>query len=224
MISEGTIPDPEVVQQELETEVSKIEYLAARNWVEEILELLTRPLRALNFTSSSTSNLIATIIGVILVGVLIWWAVRTWRPREETPANTENELLIDPEISPQEYRDQALSLRETDPDQAVKHAFRCAMAILNQAEIIPVTPGRTAGEMALLMRREFPDLSETIDASSLAFNTAAYATTPAPRVNVNDVNTILILADALRTRVEAKATAANIAPAPAAAPQWEVQL
>lgn len=220
----NTAPDPDAVQQELSIEVSGAEYLFSRNWFEEILTYILKPLKSLQLASASTSGIIAVIVGVLLVAGLVWWAVRTWRPREKKQTGDAEELLIDPKISPQEYRDRALALRETDPDEAVKNAFRCAIAILDRAEIIPVTPGRTAGEMGQLMRRQFPDLGETINASSLAFNTAAYATTPAPRVSPNDVNTVLILADALRTRVQANASAANITPVNVPSPQWEVQL
>ncbi|EEH64366.1 hypothetical protein HMPREF0044_0103 [Gleimia coleocanis DSM 15436] len=223
-ILQSAQPDPEQIQSDLWWEMLKPEYLLKYDWMRYILNLILRPLKGLGGTSTSTiSALLWVLLGVIII-FIGWWAWRTWRPRKKISADTTEELLIDPSISPQEYYQQALALRETDPDEAVKHAFRCSVAILDRAEVITVTPGRTAGEVAILMRRNFPDLSETINASATAFNTAAYSLEPAPRINVNDVNTVLILADALRTRVESKATGANVAPVATPTPQWEVSL
>lgn len=222
--NEDYAPDPDQLQKELVEEATRWEYLSKRDWISEILDFLFSPLKSLQQTTVNTTNLLIIAFFTLMLLALIWWAIRTWRPRKKNPEAETAELLIDPKITPEEYHQRALALRETDPDEAVKNAYRCAVATLDRAEIIIVTPGRTAGEVALLMRKNFPDLTETIKAAALAFDTAAYATLPAPRVNVNDVNTVLILADALRTRVEAKATAANVTPTEVASPQWEVNL
>lgn len=222
--NEDYAPDPDQLQQELVKEATRWEYISRRNWIDEILDFIFSPLKNLGYTSVNTTNVLITIFFAVILIALIWWAVRSWRPRKKNLEAAEEQLLIDPKISPEEYHQRALALRESDPDEAVKNAFRCAVATLDRAEIIIITPGRTAGEVSLLMRKHFPDLTETIKASALAFDTAAYATQPPPRVNVNDVNIVLILADALRTRVEAKATAANVIPTAVATPQWEVSV
>ncbi|MCS4485080.1 hypothetical protein NXS08_06320 [Gleimia sp. 6138-11-ORH1] len=217
-------PDPDKLQKELVDEATRWEYLSKRNWIEEILDIIFSPLRHLTNTAASTTSIILTIFFVTVLLTLITWIAYTWRPRKKEIVEEQEEQLIDPRIPPEKYHQWALQLRETNPDEAVKNAFRCAVATLDRAEIIVVTPGRTAGEVALLMRKNYPDLTQTINASALAFNTAAYSTLPAPRVDVNAVNTVLILADALRTRIEANATAANIIPPEIPSPQWEVNL
>lgn len=218
------LPDADQLQNELWWEMFKPEYILKYDWMGLIIYWITKPLKGLGNTSASLIEILLWFLLLIALSLLAWWGWRTWRPRKKITEPKAEQLLIDPKISAAEYQQKALQLRETNPDEAVKNAFRSGVATLDRAEIMSVTPGSTAGEAALIMRRNFPDLAETIDLAALLFNTAAYSLTPAPRTTPNDVNTVLILADALRTRVEATATAANVQAGSTPAPQWEVSL
>lgn len=197
------IPTPDEARDWLSDELLKPEYLSRRNWLRDFFDWLFAPLLRDLDVSADTAWIIISIIIMLLLVALLWWMIRNIRGRAQTSRAAEpgDDALLDPTISPEEYLQLAVDYRETNPDEAVKAAFRSIIARFDRAGILHISPGRTVGEVARTMSTEYPDLRQDIHHSAAAFNTAAYSTDPQPRTTVADVDILLRLSHAIHARM-----------------------
>ncbi|MDO5720454.1 MAG: hypothetical protein Q4P05_06925 [Actinomycetaceae bacterium] len=196
-------PTPDEAREWLSDELLKPEYLSRRNWLQDFFDWLFAPLLRDLDISADTAWIVITLFILGLVVALLWWIFRNIRGRAQLSraAQPGDDALLDPTISPEEYLQLAVEHRETDPDEAVKAAFRSIIARFDRAGILHISPGRTVGEVARTMSAEYPDLYRDIQHSAAAFNTAAYSTDPKPRTTVADVDVLLRLCHAIHARM-----------------------
>lgn len=196
-------PSPDEARDLVRQELSKTEYQEKRDWLQEFLSWLLRPLQGLFDTDTPVPT--EPFIAVLIVGLLalVGWLlytrlIRAPKQVEETAEDT----LVDPRISAEEYRQLASNLRASDPEEAVKAAFRAIIARMDQSGLTSTAPGRTVGDVTRAISARYPELRKPAQECAKAFDIAAYALLPNGRVDVVDVDQVLYLDDQVKQRLQ----------------------
>jgi len=128
----------------------------------------------------------AMVIGVLLVGALIWLASRA-RASARAPRGTPG-VLTDEEITAAGLRARAeAALADGRHEEAVLNGFRALAARQVERGRLDDTPGATAHEVAGVLAREFPDRWPRVDRSAALFDSVLYGDRPATREQALDV-------------------------------------
>lgn len=202
-------PSPDEGRELFREELSKSKYLEKRDWFQEFLRWVLRPLEVY-FTDGEpipTEPFLAVfIIGILAVA---GWLIYTRFVREQRGSvDVPEDALIDPRISAEEYRQQALQLRDSNPEEAVKAAFRAIIARMDNSGLTSTAPGRTVGDVTRTISGRYPDLRSSAQECAQSFDIAAYALIPSGRVDVIDVDQTLYLDDRVKERLQSEQVSA----------------
>lgn len=136
--------------------------------------------------------MIVGITAVVVMLVLLTWGML--RRYQRTPrAAKKDASLANVDLSPGQYRQQAATWRDSDPDAAVKAAFRAVVAELETQGAIMPSRGRTSGEIYRTVAVRLPHLRGLAARGAQLFDLAAYDDSSQQRCTSSDVDEVLDL-------------------------------
>ncbi|HIW47528.1 MAG TPA: DUF4129 domain-containing protein [Candidatus Yaniella excrementigallinarum] len=128
-----------------------------------------------NVDASGTGGVVIQILLVLAVGVVIFVLIRYFRPSVSPDAVDDDEHLVDPTVSAEQYFAQAQSYLEAGQlDQAYIHAYRFMVRLAQQRKLVDVTPSTTATSFGWSLGAVLPGHREDIYAASSQFNQIVY--------------------------------------------------
>lgn len=195
-------PSPDEARELLHRELLKREYQPAQAQSSIWAWLVDRfGLDAFMLAIRSYNWVIGAIVVAIVVALIVGVITRVRREESTVVANG-----LQAKKSSNEYRERALALRDTDPREALKAAFRALIALLDR-NTSAAAPGRTVGDIARLVGNKYPDLAERARRSASKFDIAAYSLETVESVGREDVDALLDLIDSVEQRIRAEINA-----------------
>ncbi|MDO5049849.1 MAG: hypothetical protein Q4D87_08205 [Actinomycetaceae bacterium] len=196
-------PSPDEGRELLRRELLKGEYQEKRNWFEEFLLWLVQPLNDwIGDGGEIPTRPIIIVLIIAIVAVGSWIIYTRFLRGGGSPEIVVGDALLDPSIPPEEYRQRAIQMREGDPSEAVKAAFRAIVARLDRSGLTSTAPGRTVGDVTRTIGAKYPDLAQLAHVCGQSFDVAAYALIPNGRVDTVDVDQVLYLDDQVIDRLQ----------------------
>lgn len=196
-------PSPDEGRELLRRELLKPDYQEKRDWLHEFLLWLLNPLnRFFPKDAQIPTKPILILLIVVLLGVGAWLIYSRFLRSSKKEAPQVSDALVDPTIAPDEYRNQAMRLRVSDPEEAVKAAFRAIIARLDRSGLTSTAPGRTVGDVARTIGGRYPELRPAAQESASSFDIAAYALVTTGRVSSFDVDKVLNLDEKVMNRLQ----------------------
>lgn len=191
-------PSPDEARDWLGRELTRPEYLADRDWLAELLRMLRLSSTSGNDGSSLVGTWVATGLLVTLAVAVLWWVVRArWVAKAKPDAHDE---LVDPTVSPEDYRAQAeLAWASGDWDAVVIAGFRSLVSNLDRRQVLGNRPGRTTREVSASIAEAYPGVRDQVLGVASAFDHAAYGMTPSPRASRDQAQATLDLERHLRS-------------------------
>ena len=164
------------------------------NWLSRLLD---RGLAAARETPPLTT-FAAMLVGLLLVGAIVWLATRARRSRR-APAQR-GAVLADEQITSAQLRARAeRALAEERHSDALVDAFRAVALRQVERDRIDDVPGATAHEVALALAEVFPEDAADVTRCAGLFDLVLYGGRAATRAQAVDV---LGLDDRLDTRLD----------------------
>ena len=178
--------DPEAVRDAADDILSGADYERAEpEWLEQVWEWVLEGLRdlleglevpGLGGGATGGSSWISWLLLVIAIGLLIWILARYRRHRGSEDEEPESTVVLDPQRSADEWRDEARRLEQLERwDEAIRAEYRALVADLVDADLLPDTPGRTAGEYRRDVHRDLPQCATAFDEATDLFEPVWYS-------------------------------------------------
>lgn len=178
--------DPEAVREAADDILSGADYERAEpEWLDRLWEWVLERLRdlleglevpGLGGGATGGSSGISWLLLLIGIGLLIWIVVRYRRHRGSDDEEPESTVVLDPNRSADEWRDEARRLEQLERwDEAIRAEYRAMVADLVDADLLPDIPGRTAGEYRQDVHRDLPRFATPFDEATDLFEPVWYS-------------------------------------------------
>lgn len=176
--------DPDGIRSAADDILSGTDYdRADPEWLDEVWEWILERLNELfgrfeipGLAGGGGSSGISWLLMMVGAGLLIWLIVRYRRYRVPKDSEPESTVVLDPHRSADDWRSEARRLEEAGRwSEAIRAEYRAMVGDLVDADLLPDTPGRTAGEYQLDVRRDLPQFTEPFDAATELFEPVWYS-------------------------------------------------
>lgn len=168
-------PDDDHARQLLDSRIDTYDVdPAAMTLWERIISWLNDAL-AINIDPTGTGSVILQVLLVVAVGVLAFLLFRYFRPAGSPAGQHTDGQLADPDVSAEQYLDQAQRLLAAEQfDQAFLQVYRFMVRSAAQRGLAEVTPSTTATTFGWSLAGVLPEYRQAILDASTEFNRISY--------------------------------------------------
>lgn len=175
------VPDPDTARDLLKEELARSEYNPEPNLVVRLVHYIREAFSELfSFDTGEFSLRSALIIGFVIVLVILFSLIlanpiRLRNRRVHSVMDEEDVTLLQAQ---QRLND---AVNHEDWSLAVVWAFRCSALVMDQDNLLRVSPGLTAQEVSGAAQRQFPDVLHVFDTAADIFDDVRYGDRMADR-------------------------------------------
>lgn len=177
------VPDPDTARDLLKEELARSEYNPEPNLLVRLVHYIREAFSELfSFGTGEFSVRSALIIGfvtalIIIFALILANPIRLRNRRVHTVMDDEDVTLFQAQ---QKLND---AVNRKDWSLAVVWAFRCSALIMDEANLLRVSPGLTAQEVSTAAQRQFPEVVHVFDTAADVFDDVRYGDRVADRAD-----------------------------------------